>query len=285
MNAESQLPELVPAGAPGKNTAEELFFIARRDSNTLKFALFSGVQSAVFSTCTRLCAVTPVTFRNVFTPGRKTPYPGASPPHSRPPAPDRHQSTSRLRGVAPSGHPIHTAGVVQPWPFAPAFSHSPRCSRDAPMSQPVLGLHSLSGPKTIPWCGCGTSVTRSARMDVGWRPLLDDRACGRCAFLVFSGAYLIGELLSHVIDCVTVPPATCEGSSVCTTLAAIRIFITTILVGLKWYFMASMCISLTTRDAGHLSTCLLASMCLLCRNSDPMLSFDWVIRLFALCVF
>lgn len=117
MNAESQLPELVPAGAPGKNTAEELFFIARRDSNTLKFALFSGVQSAVFSTCTRLCAVTPVTFRNVFTPGRKTPYPGASPPHSRPPAPDRHQSTSRLRGVAPSGHPIHTAGVVQPVAF------------------------------------------------------------------------------------------------------------------------------------------------------------------------
>lgn len=83
MNAESQLPELVPAGAPGKNTAEELFFIARRDSNTLKFALFSGVQSAVFSTCTRLCAVTPVTFRNVFAPGRKTPYPGASPPRPR----------------------------------------------------------------------------------------------------------------------------------------------------------------------------------------------------------
>lgn len=87
MNAESQLPELVPAGALGKNTAEELFFIARRDSNTLKFALFSGVQSAVFSTCTRLCAVTPVTFRNVFAPGRKTPYPGASPrtPVSPPP--------------------------------------------------------------------------------------------------------------------------------------------------------------------------------------------------------
>lgn len=87
MNAESQLPELVPAGAPGKNTAEELFFIARRDSNTLKFALFSGVQSAVFSTCTRLCAVTPVTFRNVFAPGRKTPYPGASPRTPVPPRP------------------------------------------------------------------------------------------------------------------------------------------------------------------------------------------------------
>lgn len=183
MNAESQLPELVPAGAPGKNTAEELFFIARRDSNTLKFALFSGVQSAVFSTCTRLCAVTPVTFRNVFTPGRKTPYPGASPPHSRPPAPDRHQSTSRLRGVAPSGHPIHTAGVVQPWPFAPAFSHSPRCSRDAPMSQLVPGLHSLSGLKTIPWCGCGTSVYPFST-DGRWVAPTSRRSCMRplCVF-------------------------------------------------------------------------------------------------------
>lgn len=252
MNAESQLPELVPAGAPGKNTAEELFFIARCDSNTLKFALFSGVQSAVFSTCTRLCAVTPVTFRNVFALGRKTPYPGASPRTSVPPPPTG-TSPRPVSGESPLLDIRFTRpGSCSPWPFAPAFSHSPRCSRDAPMSQPVPGLHSLSGPKTIPWCGCGTSVTRSARMDVGWRPLLDDRACGRCAFLVFSGTYLKGELLGHVVDCVTVPPATCEGSSVCTTLAAVRIFITTILVGLKWYFMASMCISLTTRDAGPL---------------------------------
>lgn len=100
MNAESQLPELVPAGAPGKNTAEELFFIARRDSNTLKFALFSGVQSAVFSTCTRLCAVTPVTFRNVFTSGRKTPYPGAS-PRTSVPLPPTGTSPRPVSGESP----------------------------------------------------------------------------------------------------------------------------------------------------------------------------------------
>lgn len=221
-----------------------------------------------------------------FRPRKKNPLPRSVPPHSRPPRPRQAPVHVPSQGSRPFWTSVsHGRGRA-----ARGLSHLPSPThRGVPETRPCRSRCQDCIPsqdrRLSRGVGAARPLTRSARMDVGWRPLLDDRACGRCAFLVFPGAYLEGELLGHVIDCVTVPPATCEGSSVCTTLAAVRIFIITILVGLKWYFMASMCISLTTRDAGHLSTCLLASMCLLCRNSDPMLSFDWVIRLFALCVF